>query len=213
MKWSKLPWGWILAMVYVAALPIAVTAILHSQQLAWLPPRTSADVAAWVQAVGSVIAIGISIFWALRLQDRERTKTAQLARLHWLQAVHGIATSCMELVEHQYDAFDGRVVTASEYQEHARPNRLATVHSAIAALDLQRAHPSELALNIIELQHVTSKVLRRIKAAGPTAEKLLDAKSNDALIQIDIGDCLARAADAFQVIDGALNQATTEYQA
>ncbi len=195
--------GWWIAMIHCVVFPVVVTLVVNGAHwpkfMEWL---VSDSGAAWAQAFGAFVAILISVFGVMWLQDRERRKAAQLARLEWLQAVSGIADACRALVVGQHAVLSGEVFFPEELNERARPNRLETVCDALSSIDLQRAYPYELATAIITLQHVTKKSRRLISEA-------LDA-GEDA-IPIDLEDCASRAELAYAVIEAELRKASDLY--
>lgn len=190
MRWDS----WIIAAC--CALFVAVVVIPAGVYDKGWDILSGPDAAAWVQAAGSIVAIFISVFGVMWLQDRERKRAAKAARVEWLEALNGIAKACDDLIQEQH-AVTAPHPIGDVFKLQARPNRLKTVHEAISATSLEKAHPGELALAIIQLRHVTGKAHRLI-AGHP------DNFYGHHRVTIDLSDCAERSAASVRTIREAL---------
>jgi len=80
MKWRELPWGWIMAMVYVTVAPLVYGMLAFWPQM----PKVlhylgSQTMAAWVQGVGTIAAIAGA--WAIG--NRQASHQRQLENERW----------------------------------------------------------------------------------------------------------------------------------
>lgn len=114
MRWSKLPWAWILAMVHCTLFPIAVTIAVNRERwplfVDWLNSETGA---AWAQGLFSVIAIlssaGIAIYVDQQAARRLRDDRAAEEQAKYEAGRSAIVDACAvaRSIEREFRAADG----------------------------------------------------------------------------------------------------------
>jgi hypothetical protein len=158
MKWSKLPWGWIIAMVYVTSMPLILGVAAQGDRApVAFKALTSQTAAAWIQAVGSVAAI----FAAIALQDRERRAAEKESLADQIEAINALSQACASTVVRIH-----RRAVANELDGnriHYLLDDISADEAALAKIDLISVHGGDAVILVSRLHQIVRTVKRRLK--------------------------------------------------
>jgi hypothetical protein len=182
MKWSKLPWGWILAMVYVTLAPIVFGMLAFWPQMPTVLHRLgSQTTAAWVQGIGSLLAICAAIGIAqhqaaLARRDAERrAQEARNAAARQLGTLVRIAANALEV-----RLIDDEVmpppewIEADDFNEVRHESNLTIVVKALQRFPLndldERLTTTLLAVTALAKSAEINLATFNLRMIGPTAK-------------------------------------------
>jgi len=170
MKWSKLPWGWILAMVYVTVAPLIYGTVAFWPQMPELLHRLGGQTAAaWMQAIGSLAAIAVAIAVPWRMEVERQQGLAEASDLSYRNYVIW-ASSMAERTVQNLEALPRQ----NDLIRSGAPVRHLTTALEIVADDIGRLDPTQfpnwkvaVALHNIRVFALLGvEVLRKLSAYG-----------------------------------------------
>lgn len=136
-------------------------------QLCFLSDLTSSEWAAWVQAVGSIVAIAGSVGIAI-WQSKQQHKASmalllaekRFARIELAKAILSLSTSALQLLKYSTKAFPDRqsVHDTAEGRRHFDFGELRVVEGAIQAVPLHTL-PHEL----VQLTMIVNSTVRQFR--------------------------------------------------
>jgi hypothetical protein len=168
-----------------------------------MPPAFVADTGidwpAWVQAVGSVVAIVVSVILGFWLQDRDRAKKDAHELQNQITALIAISERCVKNLE-RLDERARKQTFKADGLGWLMDEAEATERVA-AAVDLMTLRSPDLTKEVAELQEATRTGRRRLGYATPAIKcgKLPDQ---------DFVEPLAKARGALVKIKGLSKQKT-----
>lgn len=176
MKWNKLPWGWILAMAYVALAPLVLGIAAQGDRApALFKALGGQTAAAWIQAVGSVAAI----FAAVALQDRERRATDRGTLADQIEAINALSVRCTGTVVRIHS----RAVAGQLNGNRIRYllDDISADEASLAKIDLIAVRGGDAVILVSRLHQIVRTVRRRLKYQRDSLQNglALDAKTFD----------------------------------
>ncbi|WP_152986050.1 hypothetical protein [Burkholderia sp. lig30] len=151
-----------------AVFTIAIPVFVHYR------PHRSGDVAAWVQAIGSIGAIFVAIFiaWHQRVEDRRREAVKAMGEVKrkfngWYAITREAINLLLELPHEESSTIEA----AREYFL-VRKNRIAReiAFDALNAIHLPEVEPFELRASILELRSATAASLEFFPSGDMTSD-------------------------------------------
>jgi hypothetical protein len=132
-------------------------------QLCVLTHLTSSDWAAWVQAIGSIVAIGIAV-WVSHQQSKNSLNVIRvehrLTRTELAKALLSLSTNCKQLLDHITAQFPDRETChfIADGTNHFDFNELQVVEHAVSAIPLHN-----LPHRLISLTMMVSSTVRQFR--------------------------------------------------
>jgi uncharacterized protein (DUF1330 family) len=190
---SERVWGF-------ASYTLAATAVLAAgSYVAWRSDVDAVDIAAWVQAVGSIAAI-VGAVWISRSEAQEQIDGK------WQGVLAIVATVERELdrIAVALDWSHNETFDPREFFSTYRPTDLQDLEAAIGAIPLHESPYGHAALRLVALRRNLKKLSSKLQSIPKSAEENFGVsfKFTEAIFLDDYVDALAIIEDIREATSG-----------